>query len=380
MQPFDAPMRAHPDGTVKECSRVAPASQGTTGSGQARNLNQALTSRSSRSASTSLSCVIPCRNEAKNLELLLPRLAAALDKLSVQWEIIVVDDGSNDATGEVVRSWLERGVRLLELSRNFGKEAALSAGLDAALGDAVLLMDGDGQHPAELIADMVTRWASGADMVCMVRTDRREESWAKRVGTRLFYGLVDCDRRFRLPVDAGDFRLLDRQVVEALRSLPERRRFMKGLFAWVGFRVEYIGYTPPPRPHGRSHYSLRALCSLSLTGIAMFTTWPLRAASVLGFGLALLAFAYGAIVSLSYLFWGNEVSGWTTIVVAMMLLAGVQLVCLGVIGEYLARVFDEVKGRPLYVIRRSHGLGLQEEWPWDISAERAHAPEAAGAR
>lgn len=311
----------------------------------------------------SISCVIPCRNEARNLELLLPRLIAVLGTLSRDWEVIVVDDGSTDTTSESALRWQDKGVRLLELSRNFGKEAALSAGLDAARGGLVLLMDGDGQHPPELIPEMIVRWTRGADMICARRSNRDAEGWVKRIGTRIFYRLLDCDRRYRVPADAGDFRLLDRTVVEALRALPERSRFMKGLFAWVGFRVEQIAYVPPARPHGRSHYSLQALCNLSLTGITMFTSWPLRAASVLGGLLAIAAFGYGGTRVLSYLLWGNEVSGWTTIVVATFLLAGVQLMSLGVIGEYLARVFDEVKGRPLYLVRRSLGAGLKGRGP-----------------
>ncbi|MBB4225632.1 glycosyltransferase involved in cell wall biosynthesis [Variovorax guangxiensis] len=331
---------------------------------RAGNLAQdSLAEGASRARVAFLSCVIPCRNEARNLALLLPQLVVVLSSLAREWEIVVVDDGSTDATAEVALRWRDHGVRSLELSRNFGKEAALSAGLDVARGDLVVLMDGDGQHPPELIPDMVARWAQGADMVCMVRTDRKTESWMKRFGTRLFYGLIDRDRRYRVPAGAGDFRLLDRQVVEALRALPERSRFMKGLFAWVGFRVEHIVYVPPPRPHGRSHYSLRALCSLSLTGITMFTSWPLRAASVVGGALALVSFGYGVVLAVSYMLWGNEVSGWTTIVVAMLLLAGVQLISLGVIGEYLARVFDEVKGRPLYLVKRSREAASRERQP-----------------
>lgn len=336
-------------GTEPPVTLRAPVQSGTSGDSLSQ---EPLVGLSPRACVASLSCVIPCRNEARNLALLLPQLVVVLSSLARDWEIVVVDDGSTDATVEVAQRWRDHGVRLLELSRNFGKEAALSAGLDAARGDLVLLMDGDGQHPPELIPGMVARWARGGDMICMVRTDRKAESWIKRIGTRLFYGLIDRDRRYRVPAGAGDFRLLDRQVVEALRALPERSRFMKGLFAWVGFRVEHIAYVPPPRPHGRSHYSLRALCSLSLTGITMFTSWPLRAASVLGGVLAAAAFGYGGVLAVSYMLWGNEVSGWTTIVVAMFLLAGVQLVSLGVIGEYLARVFDEVKGRPLYLVKR----------------------------
>jgi len=350
---LDAHMRLHLDDFT---SAERPAHDAPLAPAQATQPMQ-------RDQCASISCVIPCRNEARNLELLLPRLITVLVTLKRDWEVIVVDDGSTDTTCESALRWQDQGVRLLELSRNFGKEAALSAGLDAARGDLVLLMDGDGQHPPELISEMIARWTQGADMVCARRANRDSERWVKRVGTRIFYKLLDCDRRFRVPADAGDFRLLDRAVADALRALPERSRFMKGLFAWVGFHVEQMAYVPPPRPHGRSHYSLKALCSLSLTGITMFTSWPLRAASVLGGLLAIAAFGYGGMLCLSYMLWGNEVSGWTTIVVAMFLLAGVQLVSLGVIGEYLARVFDEVKGRPLYLVRRSLGAGLRGAGP-----------------
>ncbi|MPM90682.1 putative glycosyltransferase [bioreactor metagenome] len=197
-------------------------------------------------------------------------------------------------------------------------------------------------------------------MVYGVRQDREAESAFKRNGSRLFYGLLSGSERFEVPEDAGDFRLMDRAVVDALLALPERNRFMKGMYAWVGFESVAVPYTPDARVRGTSHFTRWRLIRLALDGLTAFTTWPLRAVTVLGFLLALGAFAYGAFLSLNYLLYGHDVSGWTTIVVSLMLFAGVQLVSLGVVGEYVGRVYEEVKGRPLYVVKREMGRGLRE--------------------
>ena len=307
----------------------------------------------------SLSCVIPCHNEAHNLAQLLPLLASVLAACAQRWEVIVVDDGSTDATALLLHTWSQRpGFRSLQLSRNFGKEAALSAGLDVAGGDVVVLMDADMQHPPALITRFIESWAAGADMVYAQRQNRHGEGLFKRLGTHWFYALVNSSTRLQIPAGAGDFRLMDRSVVQALLQLPERNRFMKGLYAWVGFDAVAVPYTPAARAHGRSHFSPRRLVHLSLDGITAFTTWPLRAVSVFGFGLALLAFTYGGFLTLDYLLSGHGVSGWTTIVVSLMLFSGIQLISLGVVGEYIGRVFEEVKQRPLYVVKRSLGQGL----------------------
>ena len=312
-----------------------------------------------RPESPSLTVVLPCLNEAASLRELLPRLGRVLGSLVPRWEVIVVDDGSSDDTAAACAEWTRQpGVRALLLSRNFGKEAALSAGLDAAAGDVVVLMDADGQHEPELIPMLLQRWREGADMVCTARSDRGGESLLKRWGTRAFYRLLRTGQRYRVVPDAGDFRLLDRRVVEALRALPERTRFMKGLYAWVGFPTVVLPYAPARRQHGRTRFGLRGLAAPSATGLTAFTTWPLRAVRVLGIGMALAAFAYAAYLAFDYAVNGHPVSGWTTIVVGMGLLSGVQLIALGVLGEYLGRVFDEVKGRPLYVVRREMGCGL----------------------
>lgn len=308
----------------------------------------------------SLSLVLPCRNEARNLETLLPLLLARLAKLADRWEIVMVDDGSTDDTSAVMRKWSARaGFRAVQLSRNFGKEAALTAGLEHSQGQVVVLMDADMQHPPRLLEDMLAHWRQGADVVYAVRANRDDEGFIKRWGTRAFYRLLNAFEGFEVPADGGDFRLMDRAVVDALLSLPERNRFMKGLYAWVGFQSVALPYVPGERGHGRSHFNLRRLVSLSLIGLTAFTTWPLRLATVLGLLVALVSLTYGAVLTVSYLLWGNPISGWTTIVVGVALLLGIQMVLLGIIGEYIGRIFEEVKARPLYVVKDVQGQGLK---------------------
>lgn len=307
----------------------------------------------------SLSCVVPCYNEAANLELLLPLLRAQLARLAPQWEIILVDDGSTDATAQRMTEWTRTpGVRALLLSRNFGKEAALCAGLEAAHGDAVVMLDSDMQHPPALLETFVRHWSAGADVVYAVRAHRDDESTFKRVGTEWFYNLINRGERFRMPPGAGDFRLMDRCVVDALMRLPERNRFMKGLYAWVGFESVAVPYVPEERAHGTSHFSKRRLVGLGLAGLTAFSVWPLRTVIAMGTVLALAALGYGAYLTVMYLLHGHDVSGWTTIVVSLMLFAGIQLLSLGVVAEYVGRIYEEVKGRPLYLVKRELGQGL----------------------
>jgi polyisoprenyl-phosphate glycosyltransferase len=314
-----------------------------------------------RAQLTSLSCVIPCRNEASNLDILLPQLCELLPGLAGSWEIVLVDDGSTDDTGALLADWAEvPGFRVIELSRNFGKEAALTAGLEAAAGEVVVMLDADLQHPPSLIAEMVEQWRKGVDVVYAVRTERSDEGLLKRMGTRLFYSMMNSFDRVKVPEGAGDFRLMDRAVVDAVLSLPERNRFMKGLYAWIGFESVALPYAPPARVHGRSHFNLRRLVNLSLDGLTSFTTWPLRMVSVVGAIMALIGFGYGAYLVLSYLIDGNDVSGWTTIVVTLMCFFGMQMLFLGVIGEYVGRIFEEVKQRPVYIVKRKLGRGLRK--------------------
>jgi len=303
-----------------------------------------------------VSCVIPCFNEADNLRQLLPMLVGFLRERFAAWEIVLVDDGSDDASIEVIEHWTALPhVQALQLSRNFGKEAALSAGLEAAQGEVVVLLDADLQHPPAVIDTMIERWRAGADVVYAQRRGRGDEGWLKRLGAQLFYRLINAADRLPVPADAGDFRLMDRAVVDALLALPERNRFMKGLYAWVGFKTEGVPYDPRPRGEGKSKFGLLRLAGLSIDGLTGFTTWPLRLASVAGIALAAMSLVYGASLVISYLLYGNPVSGWTTIVVLLLMFAGIQMVSLGILGEYVARIFEEVKGRPLFIVRRRLG-------------------------
>jgi len=309
-----------------------------------------------RPSQPSLSCVVPAYNEAGNLPLLLEKLTAQLAAMSPTWEVLIIDDGSRDATAMAMAPWLTRpGVVCLQLSRNFGKEAALGAGLDHARGDVVFTLDADLQHPVELLPQMLQAWREGADMVYAVRRDRSGESAVKRVGTRMFYALMRIGSSIEIPPNAGDFRLLDRCVVDAVCSLPERTRFMKGLYAWVGFSSRSIDFDPPARASGRSGFGLRALLSLAASGITAFSNLPLRIGSALGTLLALIAIGYGVWVVIEYFRHGNDVPGWATIVAGLMFFSGIQLLTIGILGEYLGRVYDEVKRRPRYLVARHLG-------------------------
>jgi glycosyltransferase involved in cell wall biosynthesis len=290
-------------------------------------------------------------NEGRNAAGLLRALHAQLAALADAFEIVVVNDGSTDDTRKRVLEVADAcAVHYVELSRNFGKEAALSAGLEAARGDVVALLDGDGQHPPALLPVMLERWREGADMVYAVRTHRRDESWMKRTGARAFYAGMARAAHIDIPPDAGDFRLLDRRVVEALKRLPERARFMKGLYAWVGFRAVPVEFEPAARAGGKSSFGVASLLRLAMAGVTSFSTLPLRAVSVAGALVSIVALGYGAWVIVEEMVFGTKVPGYPTIVVSIMFFSGVQLLSLGVIGEYLGRVFEEVKRRPNFLV------------------------------
>ena len=316
---------------------------------------------------SSVSVVLPVLNEAASLAALLPRIAAVLAECDVAWEIVIVDDGGSDALEQVTADFEQRvagcNLQLIRLSRNFGKEAALTAGLHAARGDAVISMDGDGQHPPALIARMIAQWRDGYDMVIGVQRARDREGRGMVFAKKLFYRLLQSGERFAIPANAGDFRLMDRKVVTAILQLPERTRFMKGLYAWVGFRSAFEPFDAERRTAGRSKFRLRQLMSLASLGITSFSMKPLRMVSAAGVLISLASLAYGLYILVETLLVGNPVSGWATLASGIMLLSGIQLVCLGVIAEYLGRLFEETKQRPLYIVDRAtdHSLlGMRE--------------------
>ena len=309
-----------------------------------------------RPATPSISCSVPAFNEGQSLPRLLGELSAELRQHFAHWEIVVVNDGSSDDTELQVAPWLNgKGVRYVSLSRNFGKEAALTAGLDRARGDLVLLMDADLQHPPALIPDMLRAWHDGADMVYTVRATRGDESFLKKLGTRIFYRIVNAGSAVQIPANAGDFRLLDRSVVDALRSLPERNRFMKGLYAWVGFRSVAVPYEPNERFAGDSSFSMRGLSRLAITGVTAFTNAPLRLWSAVGATIAVCALLGGAWIIVDHYTSGSNVAGFATLAVSAMFFSGVQLLSIGILGEYIGRIFDEVKQRPVYLVRHDSG-------------------------
>ena len=307
--------------------------------------------------SKSLSIVVPVLNEADGIAALLPDLSQVLNAIGYPWEIVVVDDGSSDHLEDVLAQFSsehpDANLQLLRLSRNFGKECALTAGLEAARGEAVICMDGDGQHPPEVIRKMVECWESGKEMVVGIQDRRRVERSSLIRIKSLFYRYLQSDERFTIPANGGDFRLMDRKVVNALLRLPERTRFMKGLYAWLGFRTELISFEPNVRTKGESKFMFRQLFDLALTGITAFSMRPLRLVARIGLAMSGLAMLYGSYIVCDTLIFGNEQSGWATLAAGMMLLSGIQLVCLGVIAEYLGRVFEECKRRPLYIVAQS---------------------------
>lgn len=305
----------------------------------------------------SITCILPAFNEGENLGQLIPQLNEYLQRFSDHIELLVIDDGSRDNTAAIAASLVdEYPVTLLQLSRNFGKEAALSAGIDHADGDVVLLMDADGQHPLEVVDQFFQHWRQGYDMVFGVRDSRADESAAKRHLTNLFYRILSRSAEIDIHPDAGDFRLLDRNVVLALRQLPERSRMMKGLYAWVGFPSKAVTFQVAPRMGGTSNFHLRHLSSLALTGFTSFSSAPLRVWMLIGAGVSVLSLLYAFMIVLRTLLFGSDVPGWPTIAAGIAFLGGIQLFSVGILGEYIARIFSEVKARPLYLIGRRHSF------------------------
>jgi glycosyltransferase involved in cell wall biosynthesis len=306
-----------------------------------------------------LSLVVPFYNEEASCSAFFARVLPVMEGLTADYEIVCVDDGSVDRTCQLLAAehLKNRRIKLLSLSRNFGKEQALTAGLDHARGRAVIPLDADLQDPPEVIPELVARWREGFDVVLAVRADRRSDTWMKRLTAHLFYQLVRRMADCPIPPNAGDFRLLDRRVVEALKLLPERTRFMKGLFAWLGFRQTQVEYTRAARVAGDSRWRYWRLWNLALEGLFSFSTLPLRIWTYVGLLVATVALGFAVFIVAETLLFGVDVPGYASIVVLLSLFSGMNMIGLGIIGEYLGRVFTEVKRRPNYLVRDQLGFG-----------------------
>lgn len=306
-------------------------------------------------AAPELSIVVPLHNEALMLNELLARLEATVASLSKSTEVILVDDGSSDSTWLDITLYTPQNfsTRCIALSRNFGKEAALTSGLHAVCGKVVLILDADCQDPPELLPDMLHAWEQGAEVVNMKRRSREGESWFKRMTSALYYRLLGSLSEVQIPQNVGDFRLLDRRVVDEINRLGESNRYMKGILAWPGFRQVSLEYDRQPRAAGASKWNYWQLCSLAISGITAFSNKPLRIASWIGTMVAFSTFGYGLWVLMRTLIYGDPVTGYPSLMLVILFLGGVQLTTIGILGEYVGRIFTEVKNRPNYIVRES---------------------------
>ncbi len=302
-----------------------------------------------------LSLIVPMYNESEGIDLFFSRTLPVLESITPDWEIICVNDGSRDDTLAQLKSYRERDhrIRFLSLSRNFGKEPALSAGLDYAIGQAVIPIDADLQDPPELIPQLVEKWREGYKVVLATRRTRGQDSFLKRITAAMFYAFMGKMLRFPFPKNTGDFRLMDESVIQVIRLLPERTRFMKGLFAWVGFSTAQIYFDRPARAAGEAKINYFGLWQLAKDAICSFTTAPLRLSTYLGVFISLISFSYAFFLILHTLILGVDVPGYTSIMVAVLCMGGVQLISVGILGEYVGRIYHEAKQRPVYIIEET---------------------------
>lgn len=318
--------------------------------------------RARRPADPLLSLVVPVFNEEAAVDLFLDTVVPQLERAALRFELVFVNDGSRDSTFARLfdRGRGDRRIRLVNLSRNFGKEAALTAGIDHARGDILIPMDIDLQDPPELIQPFVARWREGYDIVYGVRSGRHSDTRAKRLSAEWFYKVFNSLSPVRIPANVGDFRLVDRRAVEVLRQLPERNRFMKGLFAWVGFNSIGVAYERPTRAAGTTKFSFWRLWNFALDGVVSFSTAPLRAWFYVGVVIATIAVLYALFIVTRVLILGIDTPGYASLLIAVLLMGAIQLLSLGIIGEYLGRLFLEVKGRPIYVVEGVYEDGTAE--------------------
>ncbi len=304
------------------------------------------------------SIVVPVYNEEAILPELYSRLTAVMEQLGEPYELIFVNDGSHDRSLEIMRELHRRDprVKVINFARNFGHQVAITAGLDYARGDAVVIIDADLQDPPEVIPDLVARWKEGYEVVYAVRTEREGETWFKEFTAKLFYRLIRSITNVDIPLDTGDFRLMDRQVVETLRAMRERHRFMRGMSSWVGFRQTGVPYRRHRRYAGETKYPFRKMLKFALDGITSFSYLPLQLATYLGFAIAAMSALFILFVIVARLSGMQAFVGQATTLVTVLFLGGIQLISLGILGEYLGRVYEEIKGRPLYIVAQTWGL------------------------
>ncbi len=310
-----------------------------------------------------ISIVVPMYNETDNLNQFFFRFTTVLNHLKISYEIICVNDGSTDNTLPQLLEYQKHNpfIKIVELSRNFGKELALTAGIDHSSGAAVVPIDADLQDPPELIETFLAKWHEGYEVVYATRRMRRGESFFKRITAKFFYRFIESISDIHIPKNTGDFRLMDRRVVDSLSQLPERTRFMKGLFAWVGFKQTAIYYDRDPRQAGQSKWNYWRLWNFAIDGITSFSMLPLKIWSYIGFFLSFMSMCYATFLIVRTLLFGIELPGYASMMVVILFLGGIQLITLGVIGEYLGRIYNEVKARPLYLVRRLYGFKMGKD-------------------
>ena len=311
-----------------------------------------------------ISILIPCYNEEKSLPMLYPELVKLMDgNPAYDWELMFVNDGSTDGTLMELQRMRQQDLRVnyVDLSRNFGKEAAMLAGFDYVTGDCMVILDADMQHPPTLIPEMIKWWEQGYEDVYAKRKSRGRESWLRKRLSLMFYKLLQRASRFEVLQDVGDFRLLDRKCIDALKKMRESERYTKGMYSWIGFKKKEVEFTQGDRVAGTSSWSYRRLFSFALDGITSFTTAPLRISTIVGFVVSLCAFIYMIYVFIKALIWGDPVQGYPTLVVLILFLGGIQLLSLGIIGEYIGRIYNETKNRPDYIVREFNGDKVQKK-------------------
>lgn len=320
---------------------------------------------SKNNKSIELSVVVPMHNEAAAMDSFFNRFELLFAQLKMSYEIVCVNDGSTDDTLEALIAHQKKNpnIKVINLSRNFGKEVAMTAALDYCSGQVVVPIDADLQDPPELIPEMLEKWREGYDVVFATRKERHGETFIKRFTSRMFYKVLDYISETKMPRDTGDFRLMDRCVVDALKKLPERTRYMKGLFAWVGFKQTAIFYDRDPRLEGETSWNYIGLWRLAVEGITSFSTVPLKMWSYVGSFLSVVALLYALFLIIRVMFFGIDLPGYASMMVVILFLGGIQLITLGIIGEYMSRIFTEVKARPLYLVRET--WGFEEEKPDD---------------